>query len=66
MIYIFFLFFPVLPELPLPTPLIDEKSKSLLFHPRVAEEAQRHLNCKDQPLAAQLAQALARTSADHM
>ena len=56
----------VLPELPLPTPLVGKKCHSLLFHPRVAEEAQRHLNSADNALAKQLTQALAKTSANHM
>ena len=61
-----FFSFSVLPELPLPTQCETEESRSLLFHPRVAEEAQRHLNNPDPNLISQLAQSLACTSADHM
>lgn len=56
----------MLPELPLPSAIDGNQSRSLLFHPRVAEEAQRHLVRHDKSLAAQLAEALTATSADHM
>lgn len=57
----------VLPEMPLPTPLPQTMSnKSLLFHPRVAEEAQILLSLKDDNLVPQLIQSLIETSADHM
>lgn len=57
----------VLPEMPLPTPLPQTMSnKSLLFHPRVAEEAQILLSVKDDNLVPQLIQSLIETSADHM
>lgn len=57
----------VLPEMPLPTPLPQTLSnKSLLFHPRVAEEAQNYLRTQDDMLVPQLLQSLSQTSADHM
>ena len=49
--------------MPLPVPLASTlSSRSLLFHPRVAEEAQRLLATRDDSLAAQLQQALSATS----
>ena len=58
---------PVLPEMPLPSPLPQTLSnKSLLFHPRVAEEAQILLSVRDDALVPQLIQSLVQTSADHM
>ncbi|XP_076056049.1 nipped-B-like protein A isoform X2 [Oratosquilla oratoria] len=56
----------LLPELPLPSPSTSSSSRSLLFHPRVAEEAQRLLTCQDDTLLTQLAQSLAHTSAQHI
>lgn len=57
----------VLPELPLPTPSSQTISnKSLLFHPRVAEEAQNLLGQKNEVLIPQLVASLEKTSADHM
>lgn len=59
--------FLVLPEMPLPTPSPQTLSnKSLLFHPRVAEEAQNLLGVRDDILIPQLIQSLVQTSADHM
>ena len=53
----------VLPEMPLPVPLAStQASRSLLFHPRVAEEAHRLLSTHDDALAAQLQHALTTTS----
>lgn len=57
----------VLSELPISdssvgTPL----NKSLLFHPRVAEEAKNLLCMKDDALTRQLIQALEQTNSDHM
>lgn len=57
----------VLSELPISdssvgTPL----KKSLLFHPRVAEEANNLLSLKDETLTRQLTAALEQTNADHM
>lgn len=40
--------------------------KTLLFHPRVAEEAQNLLSMKDENLIKQLAQAIEQTNSDHM
>jgi len=58
---------PVLPEMPLPSPLPQTLSnKSLLFHPRVAEEAQILLSVRDDALVPQLIHSLVQTSADHM
>lgn len=57
----------VLTEMPLPTPLPQVLSnKSLLFHPRVAEEALKLLNVRDDKLVPQLEHSLSQTSADHM
>lgn len=57
----------VLPEMPLPTPSPQTLgNKSLLFHPRVAEEAQNLLNVQDKVLVPQLVSSLEKTSADHM
>ncbi|XP_042884604.1 nipped-B-like protein isoform X2 [Penaeus japonicus] len=57
----------VLPELPLPSSSVGPgDSRSLLFHPRVAEEAQRLLSCQDPALVEQLANSLALTHADHI
>ncbi|XP_046405626.1 nipped-B-like protein isoform X2 [Ischnura elegans] len=57
----------LLPEMPLPSPLPQTLSnKSLLFHPRVAEEAQILLGARDDDLIPQLIQSLAQTSADHI
>ncbi|PNF24471.1 Nipped-B-like protein [Cryptotermes secundus] len=57
----------LLPEMPLPSPLPQTLSnKSLLFHPRVAEEAQILLSVRDDALVPQLIQSLVQTSADHI
>lgn len=53
--------------MPLPTPSPQTLgNKSLLFHPRVAEEAQNLLNVRDKVLVPQLVSSLEKTSADHM
>ena len=53
--------------MPLPVPLPQALSnKSLLFHPRVVEEASRLLNQTDSNLIGQLIEGFAQTSADHM
>ena len=50
--------------MPLPVPLAStQASRTLLFHPRVAEEAHRLLSTRDDALAAQLQHAL--TAASH-
>ncbi|CAG9759520.1 unnamed protein product [Ceutorhynchus assimilis] len=55
----------VLPELPLPTPSPQTISnKSLLFHPRVAEEAQNLLGHNNEGLVPQLVASLEITTAD--
>ncbi|XP_025832337.1 nipped-B-like protein A [Agrilus planipennis] len=57
----------LLPEMPLPTPLPQTLSnKSLLFHPRVAEEAQNLLGTKDEVLIPQLVQSLSQTSSHYI
>ncbi|GAB6029016.1 hypothetical protein CHUAL_004804 [Chamberlinius hualienensis] len=57
----------LLPELPLPSPLPSLTcNRNLLFHPRVAEEAKRLLNLRDEPLANQLIAALTQTSTDYI
>ena len=57
----------VLSEMTLPTHLPQALSnKSLLFHPRVAEEAQNLLGIRDEILVPQLVHSLVQTSADHM
>ncbi|KAJ8305636.1 hypothetical protein KUTeg_016181 [Tegillarca granosa] len=57
----------LLPELPLPTPLPSTvNNKSLLYHPKLAEEAKRCLRSRDVPLTQQLAKALKQTSTEHI
>ncbi|KAK2582564.1 hypothetical protein KPH14_004854 [Odynerus spinipes] len=57
----------LLPEMPLPTPLPQTlTNKSLLFHPRVAEEAQILLSVRDENLVPQLILSLSQTSSDHI
>ncbi|KAG5893186.1 hypothetical protein JTB14_016463 [Gonioctena quinquepunctata] len=57
----------LLPEMPLPTPSPQTLSnKSLLFHPRVAEEAQNLLGVRDEVLVPQLVHSLEKTSAEHI
>ncbi|XP_044256313.1 nipped-B-like protein [Tribolium madens] len=57
----------LLPEMPLPTPSPQTLSnKSLLFHPRVAEEAQNLLGVRDEVLVPQLVHSLVQTSAEHI
>ncbi|XP_018566704.1 nipped-B-like protein isoform X2 [Anoplophora glabripennis] len=57
----------LLPEMPLPTPSPQTLSnKSLLFHPRVAEEAQNLLGVRDEVLVPQLVSSLEKTSAEHI
>lgn len=53
--------------MPLPTPSPQSLcNKSLLFHPRVAEEAQNLLGIQDEILIPQLIQSLIQTSAEHI
>lgn len=57
----------VLSELPIcESSVITSLHKSLLFHPRVAEEANNLLSIKDDTLTRQLVHALEQTNADHM
>lgn len=57
----------LLPEMPLPTPLPQTlTNKSLLFHPRVAEEAQILLSVRNENLVPQLILSLSQTSSDHI
>ncbi|XP_078477433.1 nipped-B-like protein, partial [Lampetra planeri] len=56
----------LLNELPLPSPLPATTNKSLLFSPRVAEDAARLLSCREDALVAQLCHALAQVSTEHI
>ncbi|KAK5639345.1 hypothetical protein RI129_011837 [Pyrocoelia pectoralis] len=56
----------LLPEMPLPTPVPQTMSNTLLFHPRVAEEAQNLLGLRDDALIPQLVHSLVQTSASHI
>ncbi|KAF7993051.1 hypothetical protein HCN44_005832 [Aphidius gifuensis] len=57
----------LLPEMPLPTPLPQTlTNKSLLFHPRVAEEATILLSNRDETLVPQLLLSLSQTSSDNI
>ncbi|XP_076249024.1 nipped-B cohesin loading factor [Calliopsis andreniformis] len=57
----------LLPEMPLPTPLPQTlTNKSLLFHPRVAEEAQILLSVRNENLVPQLILSLSQTSSEHI
>ncbi|XP_011863105.1 PREDICTED: nipped-B-like protein [Vollenhovia emeryi] len=57
----------LLPEMPLPTPLPQTlTNKSLLFHPRVAEEATILLSLRDENLVPQLITSLSHTSSEHI
>ena len=57
----------VLSELPISeSSVITSLNKSLLFHPRVAEEANNLLAIKDDNLTRQLVLAIEQTNADHM
>ncbi|XP_026815896.1 nipped-B-like protein isoform X1 [Rhopalosiphum maidis] len=57
----------LLPEMPLPSPMPQTLgNKSLLFHPRVAEEADILLSLRDDTLVPQLIQSLINTSSDHI
>lgn len=57
----------LLTEMPLPAPLPQTLSnKSLLFHPRVVDEAQILLTSRDENLVPQLIMSLSQTSSDHI
>lgn len=56
----------ILSELPLPGPTQQSHSKSLLFHPRVADEARLLLSIRDISLTPQLIHALSSTNTDHI
>jgi cohesin loading factor subunit SCC2 len=56
----------VLSELPLSDTLPSQSNKSLLFHPRVAEEAKNVLSQRDDVLAQQLISAIEQTNSNHM
>lgn len=59
--------FSVLSELPISeSSAISSLHKSMLFHPRVAEEANNLLSIKDENLTRQLVQAIEQTNSDHM
>jgi hypothetical protein len=59
-----FFFLAVLSELPLSDSL--PSNKTLLFHPRVAEEANNVLSQRDDVLAQQLISAIEQTNSSHM
>lgn len=62
-----FVVITVLNELPISSSSSGNSlNKSLLFHPRVAEEANNLLSMKDENLIVQLTQALEQTNSDHM
>ncbi|MED6266349.1 hypothetical protein CHARACLAT_001250 [Characodon lateralis] len=56
----------LLNQLPLPSPLPATTTKSLLFNPRIAEEVNRLLGCRDENLASQLAHGLNQVSTEHI
>ena len=58
----------MLPELPLPSalPSASGSGSSLLFHPRVSDEAHRVLHQPDPELVRRLAAALANTATDYI
>lgn len=58
----------MLSELPISDPLSIQASlnKTLLFHPRVAEEANNLLAERDESLVQQLVQAIEQTNSNHM
>lgn len=60
--------FTVLSELPISDslPSLTSLNKSLLFHPRVAEEANNLLAIRDEALVTQLVNAIEQTNSDHM
>lgn len=67
MLTLMFVSIPVLPELPLPTPLSHTVgNKSLLFSPRVADEARSIISSNNDHLVGQLVHALGQTNTDHM
>lgn len=64
-LFLFFLI-AVLPELPLPSAIPQASSRSLLFHPKIAEEARNILATRDDKLVSQLVHALRLTNTDYM
>ncbi|XP_050412412.1 nipped-B-like protein [Patella vulgata] len=57
----------MLPELPLPSPLLQNMhKKSLLYNPLIADDAQNRLHSRDPALAQQLVAAIRQTSTDHI
>lgn len=61
-----FVCFSVLSELPLAESTQSSANKSLLFHPRVAEEANNLLQSRDPTLIEPLLQAIQQTNSDNM
>lgn len=61
------LYVTVLCELPISDSFnTSSPNKTLLFHPRVAEEAKLLLSKKDDNITRQLVHAIEHTNADHM
>lgn len=52
--------------MPQPIPEKLGVNQSLLFHPKVSEEANRLISCRDPGLISVLSSALMNTSADHV
>lgn len=65
-IRLFVFLITVLPELPLPSAIPQASSRSLLFHPKIAEEARNILATRDDKLVSQLVHALRQTNTDYM
>ena len=61
-----FPFFAVLPELPLPTPLNQYGTGSILLHPGLEESARHLLQTADHGLAARVGQALQAQPAEFL
>uniref|UniRef100_A0A8C4QTF3 Uncharacterized protein n=1 Tax=Eptatretus burgeri TaxID=7764 RepID=A0A8C4QTF3_EPTBU len=56
----------LLSELPLPSPLPATTTKSLLFSPRISDDATRLLSLREEGLVSQLCHALSQVSTDHI
>lgn len=59
-------YFLVLNQLPLPSPLPATTTKSLLYNGRIAEEVSCLLSRRDDTLVSQLAHSLNQVSTEHM
>lgn len=62
----FCVYFLVLNQLPLPSPLPATTTKSLLYNGRIAEEVSCLLSRRDDTLVSQLAHSLNQVSTEHM